>query len=287
MRASKTLLGAGGLIGAAILGGAMISGALASSATTASTTARVGQTETGADSTGASTVYADAYLDALASELGVDRSELGPAALAAAEAAISAAVDAGTIDEDVADALRERLAELEDPERLLVGPPGLHRPGGPGRGSPGRPGGPGEWQGPGGFGHRGGFLGPVGLGISQAASAAADALGMDVDNLVAALRDGQSLEDVASDQGVDYSTVTAAVLDSVRTSLDDAVADGGLGQEQADMLRSRLETWLDNGGSLSFGGFRGHPGGPWSSDPDGEDNSGTQDSSVEETSDQS
>lgn len=63
---------------------------------------------------------------------------------------------------------------------------------------------------------------------------AAEALGVTVDELRQALRDGQSLADVAAARGVDAQSVIDALVAEAREKLADGVADGRITQEQAD-----------------------------------------------------
>ena len=230
MRAMKTIGAFGALLGAALIGGALISSTFAASTPTATTT------QTAPTGGVINEEYLDAYLDTLASELGVERSALGPAALAAANAAIDAAVAAGDLDEDRATELKERLADLEDPASLLVRGFG-HGPGGPG------------------MGHK------LALGLNGATDAAAEALGIEPADLFEAFRDGTTLEELATQEGVAYDTVKTAVLDAVTTSLADAVADEDITQERADEIIANVTDWLDDGGE-GPGFIGGHRGGP-------------------------
>jgi hypothetical protein len=253
MNRLKTVGAAGALVGSALIGGTLISAALAApEAATPSSTITV--TDLG-DGT-----YRDAYLDALAAELGVDRSALGPAAVAAAEAAIDAAEDAGDISADRAEELRTRLSEIADPERLLGGGLGIRL--GPG--------------GPGGHGHA--FR--IGAG-GNVVDAAASALDMDIAALMEALRDGTSLEEIAADQGVSYDAVKTAVTTAVTDALSTAVDEGAITQDRADEILSNLQEWLDDGGQPGAGAFGpglGRHG--WRGMPDSDDSQdGSTDSS--------
>lgn len=67
----------------------------------------------------------------------------------------------------------------------------------------------------------------------------ADALGMEVDELRDALRDGQTIADLAEERGVSLDDVLDAVLDEIKSRLDDLVADGTLTQERADEMLER------------------------------------------------
>lgn len=225
MQRFKILAGAGGLIAAALVGGTLISAAMAAPVDDATSTDALANGPV-------SDEYVETYLDTLATELGVDRAALGPAALAAANAAIDAAVTAGDLDAERAEEIKARLAEMEDPARLLV------------RGM-----GHGHRNGPGGVG--------IGLRLGEAVDAAASALGMEDDDLVEAMRDGSSLQELAEEQGVDYATVSSAVLAAVQAEVDDAVADEDITQERADEIIANLTEWLDGGGEASFGPGRG------------------------------
>jgi hypothetical protein len=86
----------------------------------------------------------------------------------------------------------------------------------------GRPGGPGMGRG---MGH-----GRIGHGIE----AAATALGMTSDELRTALRNGQTIAEVAAEKGVDIQTVIDAMAAELKTHLDEEVAAGELTQEEAD-----------------------------------------------------
>lgn len=233
MRTLKTVGLAGALVTAALVGGTLISAALAAdpspSATTTDPSAKPGRVD--------ASKYSDAFLDKLASELGVARSALGPATLAASNAAIDAAVAAGDITADQGTALKARLAALEDPAVLLARPGFGH--GGPGHGGFG--GGPG----------RGAFV--FGPGLGDAVDAAATALKLDKAALIEAVRGGKSLKEVAADQNVDYGTVSTAILAVVKTHLADEVADEDLTQARADALLAKVTTWLAEGGDLRPG----------------------------------
>lgn len=217
MRLTRTLGLAGALILSAIVGGTLIGSVFAIDE---------------ADATAARSEYCDVFNDALASELGVTPDALAAARQSAAGTAIDAAVEAGDLSAERADALRERIAGAD------------------GSGC--------AWPGHGfarGFGHgmARGFLG------GDVFEAAADALGIESSELIGQLREAGSLQALAETQGVAYDDVKSSVLAAVQTDLDAAVADDGLPQERADAVIERLTTWLDAGGEA--GGFgRGHFG---------------------------
>jgi uncharacterized protein YidB (DUF937 family) len=226
MRNIKTLGLAGALVASSLVGGTLISSALAAPAGSSPATV--------ANANGVDSEYTDVFLDALAAELGVDRAALADAASVAATAAIDAALEAGDISEARATALKGEIADMEDAGLLLRGHFGI--------GGPGTHGGPG-----------------LGFGGGDVAEAAATALGIDTDALMSALRDADSLQDVAEAQGVSYDDVSAAVTAVVTDKLDAAVADGEITQAQADDRLAGLASWLADGGSAPERGF--HHGG--------------------------
>jgi hypothetical protein len=206
--------------------------------------------ETDADT--ATGTYCQTFMDTFAAELGVTSEALVSAGKAAANAAIDAAVAAGDLDEDRAAELREKVDAYDGTGCGLFGHRFVR-----------------------GFGHgvARGFLG------GDVFEAAADALGIESSELIGRLRDADSLEALAGEEGVSYDEVKASVLAAVQADLDAAVGEG-LDQDRADAIIERLTTWLDEGGQLDrFGHGRFGPGrggfGPWGgngeSDASGED----------------
>lgn len=84
---------------------------------------------------------------------------------------------------------------------------------------------------PEGRGHRPGHFG---------GGAAAEALGMTAEELRTALRDGQSIADVAEAQGVDLDDVIAAIVAEASERLDTAVENGRLTEEEAAEREAEL-----------------------------------------------
>ena len=82
--------------------------------------------------------------------------------------------------------------------------------------------------GPLGGGHGRGGRGGPGL------EAAATALGLTADELRTELQDGSTIAEVASEKGVDLTTVTDALLAATKERLAEAVASGKITQEDAD-----------------------------------------------------
>lgn len=116
--------------------------------------------------------------------------------------ALQPLVDDATLTADQADAVAEHLA-AQLPERG-------DRPGGHGPGDHGR-------------GHRPGMDGEV----------VADLLGIEASELRSALRDGQTIADLAEANGIDVQTVIDALVAEVEGHLDLAVADGRLTEDEA------------------------------------------------------
>jgi multidrug efflux pump subunit AcrA (membrane-fusion protein) len=135
-------------------------------------------------------------------------------------------------------------------------------------------------HGPGGRGHGPGFA---------KLDAAAQALGMSIEDLRSALQDGKSLATVAKEKGIDVNKVIDALVAEFKAHLDQEVASGIHSQAEADQkladARSRIEAFVNGtapaGGPGGFGGGRhGHGSGfgappPAGSAPAGGSTSGT------------
>lgn len=213
MRLMRTLGAAGTLITAALVGGTLISVVAASPATQdAATTTLADETVSGE--------YCQLYLDTLASELGVGSDALVPAAKAAATATVEAMVANGDLPAEVGERMIARIAEAEGDGCAVLGMR---------------------------FGRaaRHAVRGEFREGMYQAA---ADALNLTAEQLREQLRSGQSLQQIAEAQGVDYAVVSTAVLGAAGDDLAAAIEAGRITQERADSILSRIQTWLDGGG---------------------------------------
>ena len=175
----------------------------------------------------------EAFQAAVAEELGVTTAELESAYKAAALERVDAAVEAGRITEEQADAMRERVesGDVFGP-RLFFG--GDHL-GGPG----------------------------------DRLAGAADYLGLTQAELQERLRAGESLADIAKAEGKTVSGLKAAMLDVAKEKLDQAVSEGRITAAQREEMLERLESNLDdivNGtlpeGGPGFGRPFGHRFGP-------------------------
>jgi hypothetical protein len=79
-----------------------------------------------------------------------------------------------------------------------------------------------------------------GMGMADTRDAAAKALGLTPDKLVAALEGGKSLAQVAKDQKVSVDSVVKAMVTAIESDLATAVKDGRITQAQADKMKSTL-----------------------------------------------
>lgn len=131
----------------------------------------------------------------------------------------------------------------------------------------------------GGMGHGRGPGGPGGRGAGL--DAAATALGVTQEELMTALKDGQSIAEFAAAKGVDVQTVVDAMVADVKTHLDEEVAEGDLTQAEADtrlaevtekitaMVNGEMPTPPPGGGRGPGGHGRGGPMGPMGDDAPG------------------
>lgn len=109
-----------------------------------------------------------------------------------------------------------------------------------------------EGRGPGGgFGGHGPGL--FGRGAGVVSEAVTDLLGLDVDELRTQLREGSTLAEIATAQGIDPQTVIDELVGEVQERLDTAVENGRLDQAEADEKLADAETWITeavNNGAL-------------------------------------
>ncbi len=215
MRTARALGGIGALLVATLVGGAMISSTLARSSASSPSTSP----SAGTDAPGSNAKYCEAFRSKLAGELNVSESALEAAAKAAAEGTIDEAVKNGDLTKGAADKLKERVANASDRPCFGLGVRDRAF-------------------------HRGAMSG---FAAADLLGAAADALDMQTADLRTALHSGQSLKAVAEAKGVDYTTVSKAVVDAAKADLDKAVDAGKITQQREDQMVDRLQTVLDNG----------------------------------------
>jgi uncharacterized protein YidB (DUF937 family) len=88
---------------------------------------------------------------------------------------------------------------------------------------------------------------------------AAQVLGLTTDELREQLKDGKTLAEVATAQGVERQTLVDALVASATERLAQAVTDGTITQERADEMTARLPEMIDKAvdGELRHRGGRG------------------------------
>jgi polyhydroxyalkanoate synthesis regulator phasin len=177
----------------------------------------------------------NAVLADAAERLDVEPGELRDALADAENAQLDADVRAGRLTQEQADAIKRHREDAG----LVLGPgkPFFH--GGPELALR--------------FRHPGGSF--------ELLDAAADALGIERDELVERLHDGKTLEAIAKAEGKSVDDVRKAVRDSLRKQLDEAVDDGDLTREQADKILSGATDMLEHLGK-GFDVPKAFPGGP-------------------------
>ena len=173
---------------------------------------------------------ASGFFQAVARHLGISSEKLEDAVKAASLEQVDAAFEEGKITEEQADELRERIESGEAGPLFGLGGFGFH---GPGHG----------------FGH----------GLDDKLSAAADYLGLSVEELRERLADGRTLADIAEAEDKSVEGLEQAIVAEAREDLDEAVEAGRLTREQADEILERLREHVDE---LVAGDFFERRGGP-------------------------
>jgi len=190
--------------------------------------------------------YRDLFLNSLAERLGITLDKLKEAYTGAFGDTLDQAVKDGKLTEDQATQMKTDNADAVAQGFL----PGFEGPFGRGGGR---------------HGGMGGFeRGPMGFDFSVIAKA----LNLTEADLMTALQGGKTLADIATEQSVDLAQIKTAVLESLKTHLDQEVADGKLTQEQADQIYSQASTNFDTQATQAWQGKFG-PGGRHGFDFDG------------------
>jgi hypothetical protein len=109
--------------------------------------------------------------------------------------------------------------------------------------------------------------GVQGFGRGRGLDSAATAIGITVEEFRTALRDGQTIAEVAEANGVAVDAVVTAMVADIETHLAEEVAEGDLTQAEADeklagateRVTALVNGELEMGGRGGFGGGRG----PW------------------------
>lgn len=161
----------------------------------------------------------DAYIAKLAANLGVDVQKLKDAIDKTNLEVIDEKVADGSMPQDRADAMKERIANGE----TFFGIGGGRGPGGPGGDHGKGPGGP-------------------GMGVDQAALASF--FGIDEATLRTELQT-KSLATIAGEHGKSVDALKALLTESAKTALAQAVTDGKLTQAEADARLADLSSHID------------------------------------------
>ena len=213
----RAMAATGAFVLAALVGGTIVNAAAASPSAVASPISGGSSTVEAVAPAAAPSASCATFRHAFAVNLGVAESALGPAAKAAADTTVDAAVADGKLSKAAGDRIKAR---IDAKDGTGCGPFGhfLHR------------------------GH--GAFGVARDGLT----AAAGVLGMTPAELRTGLRGGASLQDIAATRNVPYQTVTDAVKAAVKADLDAAVNAGKLTQTRADRILARVASDLANGG---------------------------------------
>lgn len=154
------------------------------------------------------------FLERVAEKLGITRDQLEDAIQAAALDAVDEAEANGRLTAEQADNARERIESGQGPREFFDRRQDRRE-------------------------HRRDL---VRKGIVESA---AEALGMTFDELKAELQTGDSIADVAGEQGVSLDTVKAEITADAEAKLGVAVANGRITQERSDAALARLSENLD------------------------------------------
>ena len=111
----------------------------------------------------------------------------------------------------------------------------------------------------------GGRLGHFGSAANSSHAVAAKLLGIDEAALRTAMQGGKTIAALATEKGVDLSTISNAILEAQKADLTQAVTDGKLTQAQADQMLAdapaRITDMLSRTMPEKPGGFGGGRGG--------------------------
>ena len=155
----------------------------------------------------------DKLFEKVADKLGITQDQLTNAVKSSETELIDEALANGTITQDRADKLKERIASSD---HIILPGGGRHGKGGGCHGGPGP------------------ILNDV-----------AGVLGIDKEVLMNDLRNGQSLAEIAQAQGQNVDDFKAALLDNAHQKLNDLVGQSQLTQDKADQMFQRLSDNID------------------------------------------
>lgn len=205
-----------GLIGSTLISATLAAPAPAPASAVSDIAAAAADTAAAAPDTAAASDARAGFRAAFAANLGKTEAQVTAAAKAAIASTLDAAVAGGTLTAEAAARVKTRVAAASGEGcRLRSGRP---------------------------------VRAVAAVSVARDAFvAAASSIDMSSAELRAELRAGASLKDVAAVKGVDYASLTSAVMTSVKQDLDAAVAAGKLSQPRADRILKRLEARLAAG----------------------------------------
>jgi polyhydroxyalkanoate synthesis regulator phasin len=189
-----------------ILFGAFFAGPLLASARGGQTTATAASTST------ATNPYCQQYLQDLAKRLGVSVSTLQQDKLAAAEDMLARLVKDGKLTQNQANQIKQRLESHQACS-------------GNGRGLWGR----------------GVMIQSLKQYLPGVATQVAQGLHMTASQLMTQLQSGKSLSDIATAQGVSSTQLQTLVTNAIQSTVNKAVSDGNLTQQQATNIMQMLQ----------------------------------------------
>jgi polyhydroxyalkanoate synthesis regulator phasin len=191
------------------------------------------------------TNYCQAWQESLAKQLGVTVEKLQASEKAAAKEMVDLALKEGKITADQATAAKTRI-DAADAKNCQFG--GHFGKGGPfGFPFPGIPGAKGRVE--------AGFA-----LLRNGMDSAAKALNMTAADLMAQLRQGKSVADVAKEKNIALETVKKAVVDAETALIDQAAKDGKITADQATKLKEALAAKVDNFLNAKHQAPQGGPG---------------------------
>jgi uncharacterized protein YidB (DUF937 family) len=152
------------------------------------------------------------FWEALAGKLGLDAATVQSYVVAAAKEALSRGVQDGKLTQEQADRVNKLLDERGAQSIFMFGGIAERR-----------------FQ----------AAGQVGQRVSL--DAAANALGMTADELLAELKAGKTLGQLADEKGVSRDALVKAMKDAAKEAVDKALQEGRITQEQADNMKARID----------------------------------------------
>lgn len=193
-----------------------------------------------------SNAYCQLYLNTVASKLGKNASDLTSANQAGMQAVLDQMAKDGKITADQKTKLEQKLKDAGQNPCALLGRLGI---GHPGRGA-------------------GGLGGALSGARTAIETKVAGALKISTSTLESDLKSGQTLQQIATSQKVDYATVKSAYLSAVQDQLNAAVTNKTITQEQSTAIYGKIQQAVNNNqfpllqGGHGMMGMRGPKGMP-------------------------